>query len=65
MKYYTLEFKPGTITEIKGSKAELVAELRNLIDEIEALDDEDTDIAKTVVIYDMNCSDYIEARITD
>lgn len=32
--HYTLTFKPGTETAITGSKAELVAELRNLIDEI-------------------------------
>ena len=63
MKYYTLEFKPGTITEIKGSKAELVAELRNLIDRIEAMDEELTDELDMVPLYDMDGVEYITATI--
>lgn len=65
MKYYTLKFEPGTVTEIKASKAELIGELQNLIDEIGALDEEDTGVSQTVVIYDTNGTDYIEARINE
>ena len=64
-KRYTLKFQPGTEPEIVGTKTELIAELQNLIDEISCLDEEDEDISKTVVIYDTNGTDYIEARITE
>ena len=53
MKYYTL----------KGSKAELVAELRNLIDRIEAMDEELTDELDMVPLYDMDGVEYITATI--
>ena len=42
MKHYTLSFHPGTEAEISGTKAELIAELQNLIDEIDALDEDDS-----------------------
>ena len=64
-KHFTLKFQPGTEPEITGTKQELIAELQNLIDEISCLDEEDTDISRTVPIYDTNGTDYIEARITD
>ena len=67
MKYYTLKFEAGTITEIKGSKADLVAELQNLINEIIELDDDyfDSREIALVTLYDMNGSDFIEAQITE
>lgn len=61
--HYTLTFKPGTETAITGSKADLVAELRNLIDEIEALQDDEPDVFRSVPMYDMDGSDYITATI--
>ena len=64
-KHYTLSFAPGTLTEVTGSKEELIGELQNLIDEIGALDEEDTGVSQTVVIYDTNGTDYIEARINE
>ena len=63
MKYYTLEFKAGTITGIKGSKAELIGELQNLIDRIDAMDEELTDEFDMVPLYDMTGTDYITATI--
>ena len=63
MKYYTLEFKAGTTTEIKGSKAELIGELQNLIARIEAMDEELTDEFDMVPLYDMTGTDYITATI--
>ena len=63
MKYYTLEFKAGTTTEIKASKAELIGELQNLIDRIEAMDDELTDEFDMVPLYDMDGVEYITATI--
>lgn len=63
MKYYTLEFKAGTINEIKGSKAELIGELQNLIDRIEAMDEELTDEFAMVPLYNMDGVDYITATI--
>ena len=64
-QHYTLRFAPGTVPEIVGTKDELIGELQNLIDEIGALDEEDTDVSQTVVIYDSNGTDYIEARINE
>ena len=60
MKYYTLKFEPGTVTEIK---AELIGELQNLIDRIDAMDEEITDECDMVPLYDMNGVDYITATI--
>ena len=64
MKYYTLKFEPATVSEIKGSKAELIGELQNLIDRIEAMDEELTDEFDMVPLYDMTGTDYITATIT-
>ena len=63
MKYYTLKFTPGTVTEIKASKAELIGELQNLIDRIDAMDEEITDEVDMVPLYDMDGVDYITATI--
>ena len=63
MKYYTLFFKPGTVSELKGSKAELIGELQNLIDRIDAMDEEITDECDMVPLYDMTGTDYITATI--
>ena len=64
MKYYTLNFAPGTVTEIKGSKAELIGELQNLIDRIDGMDEEIADDCDTVPLYDMDGTDYITATIS-
>lgn len=64
MKYYTLKFEPATVSEIKGSKAELIGELQNLIDRIDAMDEDLVDEHDTVPLYDMTGSDYITATIT-
>ena len=63
MKYYTLRFAPGTVAEIKASKAELIGELQNLIDRIDAMDEEITDETDMVPLYDMDGVDYITATI--
>lgn len=63
MKYYTLKIEPGTIPEIKGSKAELIGELQNLIDRIEGMDEEIADDCDMVPLYDMDGADYITATI--
>ena len=63
MKYYTLAFTPGSIPEIKGSKADLIGELENLIDRIEQIDEEDTGVFEQVPLYDMDGTDYIMATI--
>lgn len=63
MKYYTLRFSPGTVTEIKASKAELIGELQNLIDRIGAMDEEIVDEVDALDLYDMNGVDYITATI--
>ena len=63
MKDYTLRFSPGTVTEIKASKAELIGELQNLIDRIDGMDDENTDERDMVPLYDMDGTDYIMATI--
>lgn len=63
MKHYTLRFTPGTVTEIKASKAELIGELQNLIDRIDAMDEEITDECDMVPLYDMDGTDYITATI--
>lgn len=68
MKYYTLKFKTGTTTEIKGSKADLIAELQNLINEIEGIDEDehDTDTCMSVPMYDgFDHSEYIMATICE
>ena len=64
MRYYTLKFEPATVSEIKGSKAELIGELQNLIDRIEAMDEELTDEVDMVPLYDMDGVDYITAWTT-
>ena len=63
MKYYTLRFAPGTVAEIKASKAELIGELQNLIDRIDGMDEEIADDCDTVPLYDMDGTDYITATI--
>ena len=67
MKHYTLSFHPGTEAEISGTKAELIAELQNLIDEIDALDEDENDTIDpvTVTLYDTNGTDFIEARLEE
>lgn len=63
MKYYTLKIEPATVSEIKGSKAELIGELQNLIDRIEAMDEDITDEIDMLDLYDMDGVDYITATI--
>ena len=63
MKYYTLNFAPGTVSELKGSKAELIGELQNLIDRIGGMDEEIADDCDMVPLYDMTGTDYITATI--
>ena len=63
MKYYTLKFEPATVSEIKGSKAELIGELQNLIDRVAGMDEEITDEVDMVPLYDMDGVDYITATI--
>ena len=63
MKYYTLRFEPGTVTEIKASKAELIGELQNLIDRVAGMDEEITAEVDMVPLYDMDGADYITATI--
>lgn len=65
MSYYTLKFQPGTISEIRGSKSDIIAELYNLIDELESIADDENDVSKTVPLYDMDGTDYIAASITE
>ena len=64
-KRYTLKFRRGTVDEITGNKDELIGELYHMIDEIQMLDEEDTSVTQTVVLYDSNGSDYMEARIEE
>lgn len=64
MKYYTLKFEPATVSEIKGSKAELIGELQNLIDRIDAMDEDIPDEVDMLDLYDMDGVDYITATIT-
>ena len=64
-KRYTLKFRRGTVDEITGNKDELIGELYHLIDEIQMLDEEDTSVTQTVVLYDSNGADYMEARIEE
>lgn len=64
-KLYTLRFSAGTEPEIKGTKEELIAELQNLIDEIEEIDEDDTGVFKMVNLYDLDGSDYITASIEE
>lgn len=42
MKHYTLSFHPGSDTAVSGTKAELISNLQNLIEEIEEIDEDDT-----------------------
>ena len=65
MKHYTLRFSAGTEPEIMGTKEELIAELQNLIDEIEEIDEDDTGVFKMVNLYDLNGNDYITASIEE
>lgn len=67
MKHFTLSFHPGTETAVTGTKSELIAELQNLIDEIDALDEDEHDTIDpvTVTIYDLNGTDFIEARLEE
>ena len=58
-----MRFSPGTVTEIKASKAELIGELQNLIDRIGAMDEEIVDEVDALDLYDMNGVDYITATI--
>ena len=62
-QHYTLRFAPGTVSEITGSKEELVGELQNLIDRIEAMDEDITDEVDMIDLYDMDGVDYITATI--
>ena len=64
-KRYTLKFRRGTVDEITGNKDELIGELYHMIDEIQMLDEEDTSVTQTVVLYDSNGADYMEARIEE
>ena len=64
MPIYELKFTRGSVPAISGSKQDLIAELQNLIAEIEELDDEDFPIHKTVPLYDLDGSDFVAATIT-
>ena len=64
-KHYTLRFSAGTEPAIMGTKEELIAELQNLIDEIEEIDEDDTGVFKMVNLYDLDGSDYITASIEE
>ena len=64
-KHYNLSFKPGTVTEINGTKADLICEMQNIIEELSCLKEDDYGIDRTILVYDTNGKDYIEARITD
>ena len=65
MRYYTLKFSPTTVTEIKGSKQDLIRELENLIGRIEELDEEAYASHDSVPLYDMNGEDFITAILRE
>ena len=65
MKHYTLSFHPGTEAEISGTKAELISNLQNLIDEIKEIDEDDTIIDGIAVPLVGTFGESIVARIEE
>ncbi len=55
----TLSFEKGTVTEITGTKEEIIAELQNLINQIEALGSSEE--FGSASLYDANGNDHIVA----
>ena len=60
---YQLQFIAGSCEAISGTKEELIAELQNLIERIEQIDEEDYRYSDSVPLYDRSENDFILATI--